>query len=223
MDQISSHDEVHSSGISSGSTEEQSGSISVSSEDQFHAAEAPPTEYTDSNPWYIYECLPFLKDLSGFPDYSNDGSQVSGQPLGQGSTVNLNSNNVHPNKIKHNQALVDFIRHTNKNPLDMVHEFLASKKTADGKLSLSCSPSDSGGSVYSASYENLESDKVRKGYVVKKECTGNDGNRGDVARKENEMCCSTPWSNICDKNDENDCFQDFFVCDGGKVILLRCF
>ena len=100
----------------------------------------------------------------------------------------------------------------------MVHEFLASKKEGDGKLSLSCSPSDSGGSVYSASYENLESNKVGKGYVVKKACSSNDGNRGDVAGQENEMCCSTPWSDICNKNDENDCFQDFFVCDGGKVI-----
>ena len=175
-------------------------------DNDFHAAESPPTEYTDSNPWYIYECLPFLKDISGFPDYSSDSP----------GSINVNNGN----KIKHNQALVDFIRHTNKNPLEMVNEFLESKKAADGKLSLSCSPSDSGGSVYSATYENTENDKVGKGYVVKKECTQE--SRGDAVQGGNEMCCASPWSNICNKNDQQDCFRDFFVCDGGKVIILFC-
>merc|ERR1712223_1352018 len=90
------------------------------------------------------------------------------------------------------------------------------KKAADGKLSLSCSPSDSGGSLYSATYENTENDKVGKGYVVKKECAQE--SRGDAAQGGNEMCCASPWSNICNKNDQQDCFRDFFVCDGGKCI-----
>ena len=109
---------------------------------------------------------------------------------------------------------MDFIRHTNRNPLDMVYEFLASKKTDQGKLSLSCSPSDSGGSTYAASYENSESDKVGKGYVIKAECEGDIGSQGK------EKCCSTPWSNICNKDDDHDCFQDFMVCDGGKVFFI---
>ena len=170
-------------------------------DDDLYAAEAPPTEYTDSNPWYIYECLPFLKDISGFPEGADASSDSNGNSV----------------PTKHNQALVDFIRHTNKNPLDLVNEFLASKKDGEGRLSLSCSPSNSGGSSYAASYESTISDKVGKGYIVKSACTlGNEG-RGDVSRAENEMCCSTPWSGTCNKNDEQECFQDFFVCDGGKV------
>ena len=196
--------ELQSSSTSTGSNSIGYIAIPESEDDEFHAAEAPPTEYTDSNPWYIYECLPFLKDISGFPDYASD------------SASSLNSNDNNPGgKIKHNQALVDFIRHTNRNPLDMVNEFLESKKAGQGKLSLSCSPSNSGGSVYSATYESSENDKVGKGYVVKKECTQD--SRGDVGQGGNEMCCASPWSNICNKNDVQDCFGDFFVCDGGKV------
>ena len=26
----------------------------------------------DPNPWYIYECIPFLKDVPGYDDYSDD-------------------------------------------------------------------------------------------------------------------------------------------------------
>ncbi len=26
----------------------------------------------DPNPWYIYECIPFLKDVPGFDEYSDD-------------------------------------------------------------------------------------------------------------------------------------------------------
>ena len=193
-------------------------SSTQSTEDPFHAAEAPPTEYTDNNPWYIYECLPFLKNINGFPDYSN--VQDSPPSSGQGSSSSLNGNVIPSNGIKHNQALVDFIRHTNKNPLDMVYEFLASKKTGQGKLSLSCSPSDSGSSVYSASYEDSTSKNVGKGYVVKNGCAQGGESRGDVLQQANELCCSTPWSNTCNEHDEQDCYRDFFVCDGGKVSLV---
>ena len=178
-------------------------------DDQYQAAESPPTEYTDNNPWYIYECLPFLKEISGFPDYSNDAVYES---------AGKSSENQVKNSLKHNQALVDFIRHTNKNPLDMVNEFLASKKTGNGGLSLSCSPSDSSGSsVYSASYEPTTEDKVGKGFVVKKRCAPSSSSPGDVAKQESERCCSTPWADVCSNNEDSDCFQDFFTCDGGKV------
>ena len=213
--QYSGSNEISSSNTYSGSNSLQSGSSSTVAsgngydaigalvDNDFHAAEAPPTEYTDSSPWYIYECLPFLKDINGFPDYSSD------------APGSINGNNENGNKIKHNQALVDFIRHTNKNPLELVNEFLESKKAGEGKLSLSCSPSDSGGSVYSATYESTENAKVGKGYVIKKDCA--QGSRGDVEQDGNQMCCASPWSNICNKNDQEDCFRDFFVCDGGKV------
>jgi hypothetical protein len=26
----------------------------------------------DPNPWYIYECIPFLKDVPGYDDFSDD-------------------------------------------------------------------------------------------------------------------------------------------------------
>ena len=72
----------------------ESSGISESTEDQFHAAEAPPTEHTDNNPWYIYECLPFLKNINGFPEYSNVDAQDSPQFSGLASSSSLNGNNI---------------------------------------------------------------------------------------------------------------------------------
>ena len=74
------------------------------------AAEAPPTEFVD-NPWYIYECLPFLKNMEGFPE------PATSDP-------------------KHNQGLVDYIRYANQKPLELVQEFVTNKKSdclADNK------------------------------------------------------------------------------------------
>ena len=102
----------------------------------------------------------------------------------------------------------------------MVYEFLASKKSGQGELSLSCSPTNTEGSVYSASYKESKSNNIGKGYVVKNGCSADDDIRGYVDQQGSETCCSTPWSNTCNKNDESDCFQDFLVCDAGKVSLF---
>ena len=54
------------------------------------------------NPWYIYECVPFIKDLKGYDEIS--GSQ--------------------------NKLLENFIKQMNKKPLDLVDEFLTNDKSS---------------------------------------------------------------------------------------------
>ena len=51
----------------------------------------------DPNPWYIYECVPFLKDLKGYEDNSRN----------------------------ENKLLTNFIKEMNKNPIDLVSKFIA--------------------------------------------------------------------------------------------------
>ena len=31
---------------------------------------------TSEDPWYIYECLPFLRDLTGFPQVNSSGNST---------------------------------------------------------------------------------------------------------------------------------------------------
>ena len=69
------------------------------------AVEGASTSYVD-NPWYIYECLPFIKDIEGFPEAGESGP-------------------------KHNKALVQFIRHANTLPIQMVRDFVTNKKEED--------------------------------------------------------------------------------------------
>ena len=65
------------------------------------------------DPWYIYECLPFLRDIQGFPEPSVNGT-------------------------KQNRALLEFVKHANTQPMKMVQEFVSSKKGSED-----CSESDS--------------------------------------------------------------------------------
>ena len=60
-----------------------------------------PVDY-GGTPWYIYECVPFIKDIKGYDE--NSGSQ--------------------------NKLLENFIKQMNTKPLDMVDEFLTKDKVA---------------------------------------------------------------------------------------------
>lgn len=61
------------------------------------------TEDYNATPWYIYECVPFIKELKGYDETS--GSQ--------------------------NKLLESFIKQMNTKPLDMVNEFITSEKEAN--------------------------------------------------------------------------------------------
>jgi len=54
------------------------------------------------NPWYIYECIPFLKDIDGYEEGGRNN---------------------------HNDILVSFIRQMNKKPIKIVEEFLQSQRS----------------------------------------------------------------------------------------------
>jgi len=60
-----------------------------------------PIEYGET-PWYIYECVPFIKELTGYDE--NSGSQ--------------------------NKLLESFIKQMNTKPLDVVDEFITKDKVA---------------------------------------------------------------------------------------------
>ena len=60
-----------------------------------------PIEY-GGTPWYIYECVPFIKELTGYDE--NSGSQ--------------------------NKLLESFIKQMNTKPLDVVDEFITKDKVA---------------------------------------------------------------------------------------------
>ena len=66
-------------------------------------ADNEPIEYDETGtPWYIYECVPFIKELKGYDE--NSGSQ--------------------------NKLLESFIKQMNTKPLDMVNEFITKDKLA---------------------------------------------------------------------------------------------
>ena len=70
--------------------------------DEYDNAGSNGNDYT-SNPWYIYECVPFIKDLKGYDELS--GSE--------------------------NKLLENFIKQMNKKPLELVDEFLTQDKFSD--------------------------------------------------------------------------------------------
>lgn len=70
--------------------------------DELEAPEETVSEDYTSTPWYIYECVPFIKELKGYDETS--GSQ--------------------------NKLLESFIKQMNTKPLDMVNEFITSEKQA---------------------------------------------------------------------------------------------
>lgn len=161
------------------------------------SSSAASTAYADSDPWYIYECVPFLKQLEGFPDTAKE------------ATPGVVVDNDGP---KHNQALVDFVRHSNRSPLNVVRDFLDTKKTTRR-----------GGGGSPASCDGAPSPAVGMGYVVRPPC----------AASGNSLCCSTPWlgnplTRNCSSGEPrskpeeslpaDQCYEDFVECDGGKCV-----
>merc|ERR1711902_293949 len=63
-------------------------------------------EVSAANPWYVYECIPLLKNLAGF----DEGT-------------------------KRNSILTQFIKHMNKNALKTVKTFVDDKKTCNSDYS----------------------------------------------------------------------------------------
>ena len=84
---------------------EPNGIFSQQSETDSHAG-------YDPNPWYIYECVPFIKDLKGYDELS-------------GST---------------NKLLEKFIKQMNQKPLELVEEFLTKSKNVEKDEK--CSPKE---------------------------------------------------------------------------------
>ncbi len=61
----------------------------------------------DPNPWYIYECVPFLKDLKGYEDNSRN----------------------------ENKLLTNFIKEMNKSPVDLVSKFIGDRRPSSTSCS----------------------------------------------------------------------------------------